>query len=132
MSYASDDLAPLLASQPATGAGYRQGVVLAWDPTTAANTIDVGGALINNVPVLNTSESLLLQPGDVVGLLTAGASWCVLGRLTYRMTTLFGAAGWPLPSTALSQMHTFCGPPSSTSQCGIRDSAGVGFAGGCA
>lgn len=82
MSHASHDLAPLFGAAPTAGVGYRQGVVVAWDPLTAENTINVGGALVDDVPVLNTNESLLLQPGDVVGLLTAGSSWCILGRLT--------------------------------------------------
>lgn len=85
-TYRTDDLAPLFAPPPAAGVGYRQGVVVAWNPTTAENTIDVGGALIDNVPVLNTNESLLLAPGDVVGVLTAGQSWCILGRLTIPAT----------------------------------------------
>lgn len=81
-SYASADLTPILAAQPGQGVGYRQGVVRAWNPNTAENTIEIAGALIDNVPILNTNESLLLAPGDVVGVLTSGASWCILGRLT--------------------------------------------------
>lgn len=82
MSYGTDDLSPLFAPSTPTGAGYRQGIIRAWNPLTAENTVEVGGALVDNLPILNTTESLLLAPGDVVGILTAGPSWCILGRLT--------------------------------------------------
>lgn len=62
--------------------GYRQGIVLSWDPETAENTIIVGGTTLVDIPILNTSEALLLTPGSVVGLLTVGPSWVILGRLT--------------------------------------------------
>ena len=78
----SDDLVPLLAAKPAAGVGFRQGVVLTWDQTTAENTVSVGGAVLTNVPVLNTSEAVSLTAGAVVGLLTSGPSWFILGRIT--------------------------------------------------
>lgn len=78
----TDDLVPLLAAAPAPGLGFRQGTVLTWNQATAENTVDVGGATLTNVPILNTSEALLLGEGDVVGILTAGASWFILGRVT--------------------------------------------------
>ncbi|WP_371409729.1 hypothetical protein OG423_14080 [Micromonospora zamorensis] len=97
-SYGSDDLTPVLAAQPAAGAGYRQGIVREWNPNTAENVVEVGGALITNMPVLNTNEVLLLAPGDVVGILTAGPSWCILGRLT--------VPGTPAAATALNAIRT--------------------------
>lgn len=92
MSSASHDIAPLFAALAGASAavGFRQGVVRAWNPVTAENTVEVAGALIDNVPVLNTNEALLLAPGDVVGILTSGPSWCILGRLTIPGTS--GAA----------------------------------------
>lgn len=101
MSYRSDDLTPLLAAQPPAGLGYRQGVVVAWNPATAENQVDVGGTLVDNLPILNTSEALLLQPGDVVGILTAGrsaSSWAILGRLTI--------PGTPQAASALSMVSS--------------------------
>jgi hypothetical protein len=80
-----DDLVPVLAPPPASGSaavGYRQGVIRSYDQTTGANTVDVGGATLTNLPLLNTSEALLLVPGAVVGVLTAGPSWFILGRVT--------------------------------------------------
>ncbi|MEV0214302.1 hypothetical protein [Micromonospora sp. NPDC050695] len=84
-SYGSDDLTPVLAAQPAPGVGYRQGVIRSWNTQTAENTVDVGGTLVTNLPILNTNEAVLLAPGDVVGILSTGgpvSSWAILGRLT--------------------------------------------------
>jgi len=61
---------------------YRQGTITEWDPGTAANKVLVGGTELANVPILNTSEALLLRPGSVVGLVVVGGTWAILGRLT--------------------------------------------------
>lgn len=83
MAYRPNDLAPLLATGAAGAVlGYRQGKVLEWNQLNAVNKILVGGAIIENVPILNTNEAVLLQSGDIVGLLTYGSSWVILGRLT--------------------------------------------------
>lgn len=79
----SDDLVPLVTRQPPSGTGFRQGVVVSWDPDTAENVIDVGGSLMTNLPCLNTSEASLLAEGDVVGVMTFGATWAILGRFIY-------------------------------------------------
>lgn len=78
----SDDLVPLLAPDPGKPVGFRQGVVIAWNPDTAANTVLVGGSLMTNLPILNTSEASLLAEGDVVGVLTSGSTWAIMGRFT--------------------------------------------------
>jgi hypothetical protein len=78
----SDDLAPLLAASPGPAVGYRQGVIVTWDPDTAENTVSVGGALLENLNVLNTSEAAILAAGDVVGILTLPGTWAIIGRLT--------------------------------------------------
>lgn len=77
----SDSLVPLLAGQPQNDTGYRQGVVVAWNQSTAENLVTVGGALLTNLPALNTSEATLLVPGDVVVCVRWGRSWAVLGRV---------------------------------------------------
>lgn len=78
----SDNLVPLLAAENAgAGVGFRQGTVVAYDQDTAANIVQVGNSLIENMPILNTSEASLLVPGDVVGILTAGGTWAIMGRL---------------------------------------------------
>ena len=80
-----EDLAPLLAQQPSGSVGFRQGTVVAWDPITASNVVDVGGTLLTDVPILNSTESLILKPNDVVGLLSTGEgakSFWIVGRIT--------------------------------------------------
>ena len=78
----SDDLVPLLAAGPGPAVGYRQGVIVTWDPDTAENTVSVGGSLLTNLNVLNTSEAAILTAGDVVGILTLPGTWAIIGRLT--------------------------------------------------
>jgi hypothetical protein len=79
----SDDLVPYLAKpDPGPGVGFRQGTIVSWDPTTAENQVLVGSSLMTNLPILNTSEASILAAGDVVGILTAGRTWGILGRFT--------------------------------------------------
>lgn len=73
---------PLLAPAPQQGVGFRQGVILAWNPDTAENIVSVAGSVLTDLSILNGAEALLLQPGNVVGILTSGTSWFILGRIT--------------------------------------------------
>lgn len=79
----SDDLVPFLGGEPPQGMGFRQGVIVSWDPDTAANTVLVGGALMTNLPILNTSEASLLKANDVVGVATFGSTWAIMGRFVF-------------------------------------------------
>jgi hypothetical protein len=94
----SDDLVPLLAPAPGPAVGFRQGVIVTWDQATAANTVLVGRSVMTNLPILNTSEAAILQAGDVVGILTAGRTWGILGRFTI--------PGTPEAVSALSSLRT--------------------------
>lgn len=94
----SDDLTPLLAPAPGPSVGFRQGVIVTWDQATAENTVRVGSSLLTNLPILNTSEAALLEPGAVVGILTAGRTWGILGRFTI--------PGTPEAASALSAVRT--------------------------
>ncbi|SCL21505.1 hypothetical protein [Micromonospora inyonensis] len=101
MSYPSDDLVPLLVPQPTAGVQLRQGIVRAWDPTTAQSTVEVDGVNVTDLPVLNTTEVLVLAPGDTVAILTTGqaaSSWAILGRLTI--------PGSPAAASALDAIRT--------------------------
>lgn len=95
----SDDLVPLL-TKPAAGPGvsFRQGVIVSWNQETAQNTVLVGGSLMSDLPILNTSEAAILAEGDVVGIMTAGATWGILGRFTI--------PGTPEAVSALSSLRT--------------------------
>jgi hypothetical protein len=77
----SDDLTPLLSGKHTVGTGFRQGVIITWNPDTAENTVSVAGSVLTNLPILNTSEASLLDTGDVVAVITMGSSFAILGRL---------------------------------------------------
>lgn len=93
---AADDLAPLLAKQPPATVGFRQGRIIAWNPITAENVIDVAGSLMTDLPILNTAEAGLLAPGDVVGIEVVGSggaqTWYIKGRITIPNTPQAGSA----------------------------------------
>lgn len=102
MTYGSDDLTPLLAQQPTTGVGYRQGIIRSWNATNAENTVEVDGILVENLPILNTNnDALQLAAGDAVGIMTTGtaaSSWMILGRVTI--------PGTPAAESLLSQVSS--------------------------
>jgi hypothetical protein len=89
-----DDLTTLFADDPSARPpfNFRQGVVAAWDADTGLNSIDVGGQLLQDVPVMNTGEAIALKVGHVVGLLTWGHSWFIIGRITVPGSADFAAA----------------------------------------
>lgn len=96
----SDDLVPLVTAPAgaSTPVGYRQGVVVSWNRADATGTVLVGGTLMENLPCQSVTEASLLVPGDVVGILTAGATWAILGR--------FIRAGSPEAAQALAALQT--------------------------
>ena len=96
----SNDLVPFLSAggPPAGGVGWAKGVIVSWNPLTAENQVLVRGALVDNVPILNTSEAAILAAGDVVGLLSFGSTWGILGRFTI--------PGTPEAVSALSSLRT--------------------------
>lgn len=116
MSYASDDLTPLLAP-PAGGArqavGFRQGTVIAFDPITLANTVQVGGAEFTNLPLLGIAEAVTLTPGDVVGIMavtsTGGAAtFAIMGQyVTPSSPEAAGAISVPSVNTYSASVATF-------------------------
>lgn len=76
----STDLAPLFAKTPPE-LGLRQGVVIAWDSITGENVVRLGGVDLTDLPTLASTGTVLLGPGDVVGLLRYRSTWFVLGRI---------------------------------------------------
>lgn len=77
----SDDLSLLLRPQQDPGTPFRQGTVLTYNVNDGSNTIDVGGATLTDVPLLNISDVTLLSPGDVVVLMKMRESWAIMGRV---------------------------------------------------
>lgn len=99
----SGDLVPMFSnSRPSVSGGrqvgFRQGSIVTWNRLTAENTVLVGEELFTNLPILNTSEAAILAEGDVVGLLTMGPTWGILGRFTI--------PGTPEAVSSLSSLRT--------------------------
>lgn len=84
---ALDDVAGLFLAPPpgpAQAMAYRQGTIITFDPATLANTVDVGGTVLTDLPLLGVGEATLLTPGSVVGLMVIGGgakSLAIIGRL---------------------------------------------------
>lgn len=81
MTLRADDLASLFgnAPQPLT---MRQGTVVTWNSETGENSVIVDGGLLENLPILNTSESIALKTGMVVVLVRWSSQYYILGRVT--------------------------------------------------
>jgi hypothetical protein len=82
------DLAGLFRPAPAAPSlplSYRQGVVMTFDQTTLENTVEVGGTVFTDLPLLGVGEASLLTTGSVVGILVIGGSGAkdmvIIGRL---------------------------------------------------
>lgn len=64
---------------------YRQGVIVTFDQTTLENTVDVGGTVLTDLPLLGVGEASLLTAGAVVGILVIGGAGAknmvIIGRL---------------------------------------------------
>lgn len=87
----TDNLAPLFdTGQP--GVRFRQGTILTWDTNTGANTIDLAGGTLTNVPILNTGEAIALKAGHIVGMLGQGGTWWIIGRVTPPLDPSFAGA----------------------------------------
>lgn len=81
-----EDLSGLFAEalQPKPNDGavkFRQGSVVSWDPVTNANTIQVGAAILTDLPVLDNGAAAVPVVGDVVGILSTGNAMFILGRI---------------------------------------------------
>lgn len=79
-------LLPLLAAAAGGGGrsplGFHQGVIEAWDETDNTNTVRIQGNVFTDLKVLTTSDTIMLGPGDVVGILRFQTTYFVLGRIS--------------------------------------------------
>lgn len=87
MAFRPYDLTDLLTAQPegpSLPIRYRQGTVTAWNPITLQNTVLVGGALMQDLPVLGVAEAASFRPGVKVGIAVVEgdgvSTWAILGR----------------------------------------------------
>ena len=74
-----------VSSNAATGKPdleYHTGYVVAWNSITGENTIRVLGSIVQDVPVLSTSDSVLMDVDQVVGMLRFKSTYFILGRVT--------------------------------------------------
>jgi hypothetical protein len=60
---------------------FRQGTVVTWKQATGANTVNIGGTIMTNLPVLTTSEVTSMAAGDVVVIMYALNQYFILGRV---------------------------------------------------
>lgn len=99
MSLAQDDLSGLFADSPA-GPGrqmtYRQGIIREWNPITLENTVVVGGKELVNLPVLGVAEAASYGAGVVVGIVSIGENWAIVGQ--------FVTPGTPAATDAITQL----------------------------
>jgi hypothetical protein len=77
-----DDLTSLF-TDPTDGTDlpFRQGVILSFDQSTGSNTVNVGGAILTDVPLLNIGDTINLVAGNIVVLMKMKSSWAILGRV---------------------------------------------------
>lgn len=97
-----DDLTPFLMPGPKSDVGFHSGVVVTWNADTGENTIEVAGAFLTDVPILNTGEAIALKAGHVVGLLRFKQTYFVLGRVTVP-----GSADFASASVAFGSVSAF-------------------------
>lgn len=81
-----DDLFAPAPAKPSLDMRYRQGRIVTFNPTTLENTVDVGGTVLTNLPILGVGEATLLAAGSNVGIAAiqsdkGAATWAILGRM---------------------------------------------------
>lgn len=73
-----DDFAPKLVPPDGPDIGIRQGILREWNPGTGANVVDMGGALLSDLPI-QAAGSLVMSVGDVLALLRYGYTYFIVG-----------------------------------------------------
>lgn len=75
----SSDIVPLVQSDEAN-LGYREGTVISWNRETNANQIRIGNTIINDIPVITTSDIVAINPGDSVAVIKYNSTFGIIGR----------------------------------------------------
>lgn len=117
-----------LAAGPALGVSFRQGQILAFNSATLENTVDVGGAILVDLPLLGVGEADSYGPGVNVGILvmtgTKGTStYAILGQLVNPNTA---AATHAISRLARSIGTDFVAATESTTSVPFTDLATIG------
>lgn len=71
---------------------YRQGTIIAFDLVTGDNVVNVGGTQMQDLPLLGIAEAATLAPGSVVGIVSTGKEYAILGRFARPNTAEYGKA----------------------------------------
>lgn len=77
------ELDPLFDPPAASGAqplSYRQGTIVTFNQITLQNSVRVGRTVLNDLPLLGVAEADTLGPGSVVGLMSTGTEYAIVGR----------------------------------------------------
>lgn len=74
-----DDLVPLFAHDEPEW-GLRQGIILTWDALAGTSTVQVGGAVLTDLPFLSEAGQVFYSAGDPVLLIRYKSSWAIVGR----------------------------------------------------
>lgn len=83
----SDDISVLIGRNAKpdttnpTSHTYRQGTILTFDPATGNNTVNLAGAVLTNLPVVNIGDSVTLRPGDAILIGKMNHAMFILGRV---------------------------------------------------
>ena len=75
------DLSEFMRAQPSADVGFHTGAILSWDSATGENVVNVSGAAISDLPVLNIGDTTNLTVGDVVALIRYKTTYFILGRV---------------------------------------------------
>lgn len=92
MTFSQDDLTPLVLPRQKEALGFHQGVIQAWNSETGQNTVNIAGAFVNDLPILNTGEAIVLKVGHVVAILRFRSTYFILGRITIPQDPQFAGA----------------------------------------
>ena len=71
---------------PSQSVRYRQGSIVTFNPSTFQNTVSVGNATHENLPLLVSAEAPNLSPGVSVAILAIGEetgakTYAIIGRI---------------------------------------------------
>lgn len=91
----AERLAPTSArAAPLPELGFHQGLVTTWDNLTGENTVQIAGASITDVPMLNIGDTTNILVGDTVAVLRYRNAYFIIGRVVVPNTTGFASSAF--------------------------------------
>lgn len=101
-----DDVSALFGETqepPSQPTSYRQGTLLTFDPDTLENTVDVGGTILVNLPILGSADRTVMVPNATVGVMPVGSAVKTMYLFGRPMTSTTGD-----PGGRTVDAHSFC------------------------